>query len=151
MYTSVVRNYAAEPCLTVYHRIPSLHLSFSTCIHMISHKLPVKNTSILAIQPLRLVITTFHKLKEFYREIWTFLVPILPTGDSSWTALKLFRVCFILLIVELTGNLTFKSPVKGYGWYASFMHRIGLSDNPNYVCDEIQTNQHVLTCQHAKR
>ena len=34
--------------------------------------------------------------------------------SSSLTALKLFRVCFILLIVELTTNLTFKSPVKVY-------------------------------------
>ena len=51
-------------------------------------------------------------MKEFYREIWTFLVPILPTGDSNLTPPKLFRVCFILLIVELTTNLTFKSSVK---------------------------------------
>ena len=49
MYTSVVRNHAAEPCLTVYHRVPSLHLSFSTCIRTISHQLPVKNTSMLTI------------------------------------------------------------------------------------------------------
>ena len=55
-----------------------------------------------------------RKLKEFYREIWKFLVPILLTGDSGLTPLKLFRVCFILLIVELTTNLTFKSPVKVY-------------------------------------
>ena len=49
MYTSVVRSHAAEPCLAVYHRVPSLHLSSSTCIRTISHQLPVKNTSILTI------------------------------------------------------------------------------------------------------
>ena len=63
---------------------------------------------------LRLVIRTFWKLKEFYREIWTFLVSILLTGDSSLTPLKLFRVCFILVTLELTTNLLFKPPVKGY-------------------------------------
>ena len=31
--------------------------------------------------------------------------------------------------------------------YASFMHQIGLYDNPNCVCGEIQTHQHVLSCQ----
>ena len=36
---------------------------------------------------------------------------------------------------------------SGYGRYAIFMHRIGLSDNPNCICGEIQTHQHVLTCQ----
>jgi len=36
---------------------------------------------------------------------------------------------------------------SGYGRYGSFMHRIGLSNNPNCVCGEIQTPQHVLVCQ----
>ena len=36
---------------------------------------------------------------------------------------------------------------SGYGRYASFMHQIGLNDNPNCVCGEIQTHQHVLNCQ----
>ena len=36
---------------------------------------------------------------------------------------------------------------SGYGRYASFMHQIGLYDNPNCVCGEIQTHQHVLNCQ----
>ena len=35
---------------------------------------------------------------------------------------------------------------SGCGWYASFMHQIGLSDNPNRICGEIQTHQHVFTC-----
>ena len=35
----------------------------------------------------------------------------------------------------------------GYGRYASFMHQIGLYDNPNCVCCEIQTHQQVLNCQ----
>ena len=36
---------------------------------------------------------------------------------------------------------------SGYGRYASFMHRIGLSDSLNCIYGEIQTHQHVLTCQ----
>ena len=36
---------------------------------------------------------------------------------------------------------------SGHGRFANFMHRIGLSNNPNCVCGEIQTPQHVLTCQ----
>ena len=36
---------------------------------------------------------------------------------------------------------------SGYGRYASFMHQIGLNDNPNCVCGEVQTHQHVLNCQ----
>ena len=36
---------------------------------------------------------------------------------------------------------------SGYGRYASFMHRVGLSDSPNCICGEIQTPQHILTCQ----
>ena len=36
---------------------------------------------------------------------------------------------------------------SGYGRYASFMNRIGLSDNPNCICGGIQTHQYVLTCQ----
>ena len=39
------------------------------------------------------------------------------------------------------------NPVRsGYGWYASFMNQIGLNDNPNCICGEVQTHQHVLTC-----
>ena len=36
---------------------------------------------------------------------------------------------------------------SGYGRFGSFMHRIGLSNNPKCVCGEIQTPQHVLNCQ----
>ncbi|XP_057310568.1 uncharacterized protein LOC130648532 [Hydractinia symbiolongicarpus] len=36
---------------------------------------------------------------------------------------------------------------SGYGRYANFMHRIGLVDSQNCVRGEIQTPQHVLTCQ----
>ena len=36
---------------------------------------------------------------------------------------------------------------SGYGRFASFMHKVGLSDNPFCVCGDVQTPQHVLICQ----
>ena len=36
---------------------------------------------------------------------------------------------------------------SGYGRYTSFMHRIGLSNNSNCMCGEIQAHQHALTSQ----
>ena len=35
---------------------------------------------------------------------------------------------------------------SGHGRCASFMHRIGLSENANCICSAIQTPQHVLNC-----
>ena len=36
---------------------------------------------------------------------------------------------------------------SGYGRFAGFMYRIGLSDNEYCLCGEIQTAKHVLICQ----
>ena len=36
---------------------------------------------------------------------------------------------------------------SGYGRFAGFMYRIGLSNNPYCLCGEIHTAQHFLNCQ----
>ena len=105
-------------CRTLLNSVPQGSIITLLLFYLYMHDNPPTTTKKFVyaddIALLRLAIRTILKLKEFYRKIWVFLVPILLTGDSSVTPLKLFRVCFILLTIELATKLTFKSPVKGY-------------------------------------
>ena len=67
-----------------------------------------------------------HQLKQF-----------IPSPSSKPPGCDLKRSEWVLLN-------RFRS---GYGRFAGFMYRIGLSNNPYCLCGEIQTAQHVLNCQ----
>ena len=58
---------------------------------------------------------------------------------------KKFKLAFVNLKNVISLNFRFMHGLKVL--HASFMHRIGLNNNPNCVCGEIQSPQHVLVCQ----
>lgn len=77
------------------------------------------------------------KWKQRWNELSQQLKQFIPSPSNKPPGCDLKRCEWVLL----------NRIRSGYGRYASFMHRIGLSDNANCLCGETQTPQHVLVCQ----